>query len=64
MGVGFGFVVIAIGASLLYKGYRGWSWAQFYGVILQGQAAPSSAPASSPAPGAGAGQAAKNVKGG
>ena len=35
--MGFAFVVIALGASLLYKGYKGWSWAQFYsGVLGQG----------------------------
>lgn len=34
MGLGFGFVLIGLGAALLYKGYKGWSWAQFYSSVL------------------------------
>ena len=34
MAYGFAFAVIALGGSLLYKGYRGWSWAQFYSSVL------------------------------
>jgi hypothetical protein len=38
---GLGFVVVAFGASLLYKGYRGWTWSQFYAAVLQGKGAPA-----------------------
>lgn len=31
-----GFVLIAFGASLFYKGYRGWSWPQFYAGVFGG----------------------------
>ena len=59
MGYGFAFVVIALGASLLYKGYRGWSWAQFYAAVLQrGSGAPAAAVAGN------AGQVSRNVKAG
>lgn len=34
MGFGLAFVLIALGASLFYKGYKGWSWQQFYSSIL------------------------------
>ena len=34
MGYGFAFVVFAFGASLFYKGYRGWSWPEFYSNVL------------------------------
>ena len=54
-------VAIALGASLLYKGYRGWSWSQFYGALFAGRA--PSTPANSATATVG-GQAAKNVKGG
>lgn len=37
MAYGFAFVVIAFGASLLYKGIRGWSWPEFYSNVLQGK---------------------------
>ncbi len=37
MNYGFAFVVIAFGAALFYKGYRGWSWPQFYSSVLQGK---------------------------
>ena len=56
MAYGFAFVVIALGASLLYKGFRGWSWAQFYAAVLQGKGAPAAS-----APG-NAGQVSRNVK--
>jgi hypothetical protein len=36
MQLGFAFVVIALGASLLYKGYKGYSWPQFYTAVLGG----------------------------
>ena len=36
MALGFALVIVALGASLLYKGYKGYSWAQFYSVVLQG----------------------------
>lgn len=35
MAFAFGFVLVALGAALLYKGYKGWSWAQFYSSIFQ-----------------------------
>lgn len=35
MAYGFAFVVIAFGGSLLCKGYKGWSWPQFYSAVLQ-----------------------------
>jgi len=31
---GFAFVVIAFGASLLYKGIKGWDWPTFYANVL------------------------------
>jgi len=34
MAFAFGFVLAALGAALIYKGYRGWSWPQFYSNIL------------------------------
>jgi hypothetical protein len=37
---GFGFVVVALGAALFYKGYKGWSWNQFYQHIFKGTAVP------------------------
>lgn len=37
MGYAFAFAVIALGASLLYKGYRGWSWKQFYSSVFPGK---------------------------
>lgn len=59
MGYGFAFVVIALGASLLYKGYRSWSWAQFYAAVLQrGGGTPAVAMAGN------AGQVSRNVKAG
>lgn len=36
MALAFGLVVIALGASLLYKGYKGYSWPQFYTAVLKG----------------------------
>lgn len=36
MQLGFAFVVIALGASLLYKGYKGYDWPKFYDVVLKG----------------------------
>jgi len=34
MGFALGFVVIALGASLLYKGYKGWDWPTFYSHVF------------------------------
>ena len=48
MAYGFAFAVIALGGSLLYKGYRGWSWAQFYSSVLGSAGAGSSAAAANP----------------
>ncbi len=51
MNLGFSFVLIALGASLIYKGYKGYSWAQFYSVVLGGSPPPAAAaPTSSSAP--------------
>ena len=36
MGVAFALVLAALGLSLIYKGYKGYSWPQFYKVVLQG----------------------------
>jgi hypothetical protein len=36
MAYGFAFVVIAFGGSLFYKGYKGYSWPQFYAAVLGG----------------------------
>ena len=36
MALAFGLVLVALGASLLYKGYKNYSWSQFYSVVLQG----------------------------
>jgi len=33
--LGLAAVLIALGASLLYKGYKGWTWRQFYSAIFQ-----------------------------
>lgn len=38
MAYGFAFTVVALGASLLYKGIRGWSWAEFYSNVFGGAA--------------------------
>jgi len=37
--LGFALVVIAFGAALLYKGYKNYSWPQFYNVVLLRKAA-------------------------
>lgn len=34
MGLGFSLVLAALGASLLYKGYKGYSWSQFYAAVF------------------------------
>jgi hypothetical protein len=34
VGFAFGFVIVALGAALLYKGYKGWTWQQFYSSVL------------------------------
>lgn len=34
MNFSFGFVLVGLGAALLYKGYRGWDWATFYKNVL------------------------------
>lgn len=34
MALGFGLVVAALGASFLYKGYKGYSWPEFYAAVL------------------------------
>jgi len=39
MAVGFALVILALSASLFYKGYRGWSWPEFYSKILSGKGA-------------------------
>ena len=36
MAYGFAFVVIAFGGSLLYKGYKGYSWPEFYAAVFSG----------------------------
>ncbi len=43
MAYGFAFVVIAFGGSLFYKGYKGYSWPQFYAAVLGGGTATTSA---------------------
>lgn len=30
----FGFVLVALGLALVYKGYKGWSWSQLYSKFL------------------------------
>lgn len=35
MGFALSFVLIAIGASLIYKGYKGWDWPTFYTNVLK-----------------------------
>ena len=35
MSLGLAAVLIALGASLLYKGYKGWTWQQFYQSIFK-----------------------------
>lgn len=36
MGLAFALLLVALGASLLYKGFKGYSWPQFYSVVLKG----------------------------
>ncbi len=42
MALGFGLVVAALGASFLYKGYKGYSWPEFYQHVftINGRATP------------------------
>ena len=47
MNYGLAFVLIAFGGSLFYKGYKGWTWSQFYATVLQGKAAPAATGSSS-----------------
>jgi hypothetical protein len=47
MNYGFAFVLIAFGGSLLYKGYKGWTWQQFYATVLQGNPAPTASSSTS-----------------
>lgn len=35
MSLGLAAVLIALGASLLYKGYKGYTWSEFYQSIFQ-----------------------------
>ena len=37
MNLGLAAVLAAIGFSLMYKGYKGYSWPQFYSVVFQGK---------------------------
>jgi hypothetical protein len=75
MNYGFAFVLIAFGGSLLYKGYKGWTWQQFYATVLQGNPAPASSTTSTSSTASGSGsvqsgssssntQAAKNAAAG
>ena len=34
MALAFGLVLFAFGAALFYKGYKGYSWPQFYSTVL------------------------------
>jgi len=39
MPLGFALILIAFGAALFYKGYKDYSWPQFYNVVLLRKAA-------------------------
>ena len=39
MALGLAAVLVALGAALIYKGYKNLSWPQFYSVVLQGKKA-------------------------